>query len=245
MEDAFYSSLISEVFWGLISGMKGLVLQNFLVVALVSSFVMRKLNLRWFVILFFGLVLLYPFVNAYRSVLGEGVEVTSFAAAAEAGQMALSKTEEGGSTAGDVGHEGLDRALTRLDLLTSVADVLSLGSRANMVKGDVHWWMLPLYPFVPRFFWPSKPVLNESAWFTVALSGRSGDARTIGSSTAVTYPGDLYLQFGWLGIPVGMFVLGVIAQWFTDRVSGSVDPRELFVYTVVFLLGFGLEFLLV
>ena len=238
----FIAALISEVFWGLISGMKGQVLQNFLVVALVSSFVMRKLNLRWFVILFFGLVLLYPFVNAYRAALNSGgAEVTSFATAAEAGQIALNKTGEDESTGGDFWREGLDHALTRLDLLTSVANVLSLGPRASMVKGDVHWWMLPFYPFVPRFIWPSKPILNEGGWFTVALSGGSGDAKTIGSSTAVTYPGDLYLQFGWLGIPVGMFVLGVITQWFTNRVSRSGEPRDLFLYTAVFLLGFSIE----
>ncbi|MGO8731227.1 MAG: hypothetical protein ACLQVM_00360, partial [Terriglobia bacterium] len=237
----FTAVLISEVFWGLISGMKGLVLQNFLVVALVSSFVMRKLNLRWFVILFFGLVLIYPFVDAYRSVLGGGVKVTSFAAAAEAGQVALSKTGEYESTAGDLGRDGLDRALTRLDLLTSVAQVLTLGARASMVKGNVQWWMLPFYPFVPRFLWPSKPLLQEGAWFTVALSVGSGDAATIGSSTAITYPGDLYLQFGWLGIPVGMFILGVVTQWFTSRVSRSVEPRDLFLYTAVFLFGFPFE----
>ena len=169
------------------------------------------------------------------------MEVTSFAAAAEAGQMALSKTGEDESTAGDLGREGLDRALTRLDLLTSVAQVLTLGARASMVKGNVHWWMLPFYPFVPRFLWPSKPILQEGGWFTVALSGGSGDAATIGSATAITYPGDLYLQFGWLGIPVGMFILGVVTQWFTSRVSRSVEPRDLFLYTAVFLFGFPFE----
>ncbi len=88
----FIAVLISEVFWGLISGMKGLVLQNFLVVALVSSFVMRKLNLRWFVILFFGLVLFYPFFQRLSLGVEAGeVEVTSFGGAAEAGQMAFSK----------------------------------------------------------------------------------------------------------------------------------------------------------
>lgn len=235
--------LISEIFWGLISGMKGLVLQNFLVVALVSSFVMRKLNLKWFVILFFGLVLLYPFVNAYRLVVrgGEAADITSFAAAAEAGQMAVSKTGGGESTVGDLGREGLDHALERLDLLTSVAQVLALGSRASMVKGDVHWWTLPFYPFVPRFLWPSKPILDEGARFTLALEGRSGDISTAGSSTAITYPGDLYLQFGLLGIPVGMLVLGIVTQWFTNRVSHSVEPRDLFLYTAVFLLGFSIE----
>jgi hypothetical protein len=238
----FIAVLISEVFWGLISGMKGQVLQNFIVVALVSSFVLRRLNLRWLLALFFALVLFYPFSNAYRSLVrGGGVEVTSFGGAAEAGQLAYSRMGDTGSTAGDIWREGMDNTLQRLDLLTNVAQVLSLGSRADMVKGDIHWWMLPFYPFVPRFLWPSKPILDETAWFTVALTGGHGDAATIGSSTAVTYPGDLYLQFGLLGIPVGMFVLGLFLQWITNLVSGPVEPRDLFVYVSVFLYVFWLE----
>jgi len=235
-------ALLSEILWGLISGMKGLVLQNFLLVALVSSFVMRKLNLKWFVILFFALVLLYPFSNAYRLVLNTGdVKVTSLAGAVHAGQIVFSKLGEGVSTAGDFWHDGLDATLRRLDLLTNVGQILTLGPRASMVKGNIHWWMLPFYPFVPRCIWPSKPVLQEGGWFTVALGGGSGDARTIGSSTAVTYPGDLFLQFGLLGIPLGMLVLGVITQWFANRVSRSVEPRDLFLYAAVFLFGFPLE----
>jgi hypothetical protein len=155
--------------------------------------------------------------------------------------MAFSRMGEGGSTTGSFLNEGLDSALRRLDLLTNVAQVLALGPRAALVKGNVHWWMLPFYPFVPRAIWPSKPILDEGGWFTVALSGGFGDARTIGSSTAITYPGDLYLQFGLWGIPLGMFVLGVAAQWFANRVSGPVIPRELFVYAVIFVIGFPLE----
>ncbi|MBZ5668202.1 MAG: hypothetical protein LAO04_00510 [Acidobacteriia bacterium] len=238
----FVAVLSSEVCWGLISGMKGLVLQNFIVVALVSSFVKRRLNLRWLVIPFFALVLLYPVSDAYRSLVrGGGAEVTSFEGGARAGQMAFSKMEEGKSTTGDLWREGLDHTLRRLDLLTSVAEVLSLGPRASMVKGDIHWWMLPFYPFVPRFLWPSKPILQEGGWFTVALRGGSENLDNVGSSTAITYPGDLYLQFGLLGIPVGMFVLGIVAQWFTNRVSGGVESRDLFVYAALFLFGFPLE----
>ncbi len=232
----FVAALSSEVFWGLISGMKGSVLQNFIVVALVSSFVKRRLNLRWLVFPFFALVLLYPFSNAYRSLVREGgVEVTSFEGAARTGQMAFSNVEEGESTAGDLWREGLDHTLQRLELLTSVAQVLSLGPRASMVKGDVRWWMLPLYPFVPRFLWPSKPILDEGQRFSIALETGAT------TSTAVTYPADLYLQFGLLGIPVGMFVLGVVVQWLTNRMSGPMEPRDLFVYAAVFLSGFPLE----
>jgi hypothetical protein len=238
----FVAVLLSEVCWGLISGMKGLVFQNFIVVALVSSFVKRRLNLRWLVIPLFALVLLYPVSDAYRSLVrGGGVEVTSFEGGARAGQMAFSKIGEGESAAGDLWREGLNHTLRRLDLLTSVAEVLSLGPRASMVKGDIHWWTLPFYPFVPRFLWPSKPILEEGGWFTVALRGGSENVDSAGSSTAITYPGDLYLQFGLLGIPVGMFVLGVVAQWFTNRVSGRVESRDLFLYAALFLFGFPLE----
>jgi hypothetical protein len=238
----FVAVFSMEVFWGLISGMKSFALQNFLVVALVSSFVKQRLNLRWLVILFFALVLLYPVSNAYRSLVREGdVEVTSFEKAAQAAQMACSKVGEDLSTAGDFWREGLNSTLGRLDLLTSVAQVLTLGPRASMVKGDVHWWMLPVYPFVPRFLWPSKPILDEGGRFTVALRGGYGDAATAGTSTAVTYPGDLYLQFGLLGIPIGMSILGLVVQWFTNRMSDPVEPGHLFVYAAVFLIGFPLE----
>jgi hypothetical protein len=38
-----------------------------------------------------------------------------------------------------------------------------------------------------------------------------------------------------------MFVLGVITQWFTNRVSRSGEPRDLFLYAAVFLFGFPYE----
>ncbi len=228
--------LSSEVFWGLISGMKGLVFGNFIVVALVSSFVQRRLNLRWLVVPFFALVLLYPVSEAYRSLVrGGGVEVTSFEGAARAGHMAFTEAGKYDSNPAGMWGDRLGRLVTRFDLLTSVAQVLTLGPRASMVKGDAHWWMLPFYPFVPRLIWPSKPILDEGTRFSVAL----GSPRT--TSTAVTYPGDLYLQFGLLGIPVGMFALGIIAQWFTNSVSGLIERPNLFVYAGVSFLGFPLE----
>jgi hypothetical protein len=239
----FVVVLSSELLWGLISGSKGALLQNFIVLALVSSFVQRRLNLRWLVIAFLALVLFYPFSNAYRSVVTgrDAVEVTSFAEAARAGQMALGELASPGANPGYSWRDGLNSTLGRIDLLTCVAEVLTLGPRAGIVKGNVQWWMLPIYPFVPRFLWPSKPILQEGGWFTVALRGGSGDAATIGTSIAVTYPGDLCLRFGLPGMLVGMFVLGVVAQWFTNRVNGKAEPRDLFVYASVFLIGFPIE----
>jgi hypothetical protein len=239
----FVVVLSSELLWGLISGSKGMFLQNFIVLALVSSFVQRRLNLRWLVLPFLVLVLFYPVSNAYRSIVWgrEAQEVTSLGGAVEAGRMAVGELASPGAKPGYSWREGLNSTLGRIDLLTCVAQVLTLGPRATMVLGDERWWMLPIYPFVPRFLWPSKPILEEGARFTIALRGGSGDVLSAGSSTAITYPGDLYLQFGLLGILVGMFVLGVVAQWCTNRVNGTAEPRDLFVYAAVFLIGFPIE----
>jgi hypothetical protein len=235
----FWVIFFCEVFWGLIAGTKTEVFLNLLVVALVSSLIQRRLNLRWLILPAVGFVLFYPVSDAYRGLVrGRGGEVTSFGGAGRAGHMALQNATQEGANAGGLWSRGQTRTVQRFDLLTSVASVLTLGPRASFVRGDAHWWMLPIYPFVPRFLWPSKPILQEAGRFTVALRGGFGEA---GSATAVTYPGDLYLQFGLLGIPVGMFLLGVVAQLFTNRLSGAIDRQYLFIYACVFLFGFPME----
>jgi hypothetical protein len=238
----FLAIFCSEVLWSAISGMKGLIFQNFLLVALVSSIVQRRLNLRWLVLPIFGLVLLYPVYDAYRGLIrGRGVQVTSFQEAGRAGQMALQDATPQSAKEGGLWSSGQMMTVKRLDLLTCVAQVLTLGSRASLMKGDVRWWMLPIYPFVPRFMWRSKPILNEGGMFTLALRGGSGTADTAGSSTAVTYLGDLYLRFGLVGVLVGMFLLGIVAQSLTNLLTGRMERQHLFIYILIFLDGFPYE----
>ena len=242
---AFWAILLSEVVWGAISGMKGPILQSFVVVALVSSVVQRRLNLQWLLLPLFGLILLYPVSDAYRGLVrGRGTEaVTSLREAGRAGRMALQDAAQQTGGARSIWQVGLALTVQRLELLTSIAQVLTLDARArSFVRGDVRWWMVPIYPFIPRFIWPSKPILLESARFTIVLGGgRASDITKGISSTAITYPGDLYLHFGLLGIPVGMFLLGLVAQWLTSRLSGPMGERDLFVYANFFLFGFPLE----
>jgi hypothetical protein len=240
----FIVVLSSELLWGLISGMKGLLLQNFIIVALVSSFVRGRLSLRWLVMPFFALVLIYPVSNAYRDIVRNSPHqgVTSLGGAAEAARLALIKARSTGPYGGYSWREGLNNTLQRMDLLTSIAQVLILGPQErSMVKGDTQWRMLPIYPFIPRFLWPSKPILNEGGRFTLALRESFGDPAKAGSSTAITYPGDLYLRFGLPGILFGMFVLGVVAQWFTNPVAGCVEPQALFLYAGIYVFGFSSE----
>ncbi len=232
----FVIILSSEVLWGAISGMKNLIFQNFLAVALVCSVMTRRLNLRWLVLPVLGIILLFPVNLAYRDLLrGKGSqEVSSFQGAGRATQMALQKATQQGTNPGALWTTGIANTLERMDLLTNFAQVLALGPRLSFVKGDEPWWMLPIYPFVPRLLWPSKPIELEADRFGIAIGARN-------SGTAITYQGSLYINFGLFGIPVGMFVLGLVVQWITNRLSGPMQRQDLFVYAGVFLAGFLLE----
>jgi hypothetical protein len=65
------------------------------------------------------------------------------------------------------------------------------------------------YAFIPRAIWPSKPVFEPAAWFSWYLGWAPSpeEART---ATALHIGPELYWMFGWVGVAVGMFLLGLM-----------------------------------
>jgi hypothetical protein len=220
----------SECAWGLISGMKSLLLINLLVVGLVSSMVKRKLRLRWLALALAGIVVIYPLINQYRSIVRRtGNEATtSINVAAEATRAAARRTAREQGTAGGWLSSGWSNTVGRLDLLESVALLIAYQDRFYLLRGDERFWMIPIYPFVPRFLWPGKPILDKGARFT----GLLGEGKL--SSMALTFPGDLYVLYGLAGIMAGMFILGLVAQWLQNPVKRWPSKRNLFIYSCLF-----------
>lgn len=66
-----------------------------------------------------------------------------------------------------------------------------------------------VYTFVPRIAWPDKPSMAHSLWFS-AYIGLAGSPEAANTATAMTAPGELYLNFGVPGIVVGMLVIGAM-----------------------------------
>jgi hypothetical protein len=227
----FWSIFTSECVWGLMSGMKGQLLLNFLLVGVVVSFLRPQIAKRWIIGFVVGLILIYPLFDEYRT-LTRGpfsIEIGSASEALRTQQVALFEAAE--RTDGSSGWvaAGVQSTLARLDLLESVGTVVSLGSETSKLQGDERWWMIPFYPFVPRFIWSSKPILDKGSRFSEILGYGHN------TSTAVTYPGDLYLTLGLPGILIGMFLLGAVAQRVTNIVSCDFKKRDLFVYAAIFL----------
>lgn len=225
----FWAILISEVAWGLASGMKGLAVQPFIIVAIISSLIERRFKKGWMAAVLLGVVALYPLSNNYRLLVRDQGGLSSPAAVATTGLKAFSRTQASQRAASGWVRDGWRMTVRRLDLLPNVGLVLWLGPRVSALQGKERWWMVLYYPFVPRFIWHSKPILDKGKRFSIA----TGSIST--SSMAITYPGDLYASYGLLGVVLGMFLLGVVSQLLTNTITGRLDKRRLFIYAAMFL----------
>lgn len=231
----FWGIFVSECGWGLASGMKSHALQPFITVAIVSSLIERRFKKGWVAVALLGLIVLYPFSNNYRRLVQHAGGLTSATAVASASLKALSETEHNQEGTSGWVQNGWLMSVRRADMLTSFGLVLWLGPKTVLLQGKEHWWMVPYYPFIPRFIWHSKPILDKGRRFSVATGSTST------SSMAITYPGDLYATYGLPGIVLGMFLLGIVTQCLTNTITGIVDKRHLFVYAAMFMPVIHLE----
>lgn len=77
---------------------------------------------------------------------------------------------------------------------------------------------------IPRFLWPDKPNLDRGPYFSAKL-GLADDASSATSSTGQTAAGELYWHFGWPGVFIGMYLLGIAVAGLVWRCAGD-DPRS-------------------
>lgn len=93
---------------------------------------------------------------------------------------------------------------------------------------------------IPRSIWKNKPVMRIGGILGYAI---------FGTSQATGIPpggvGELYLNFGWIGLPLGMVLFGVFFRWFYIRVllPSYIDRemRVIFASVVMFVSFTGLS----
>ena len=83
--------------------------------------------------------------------------------------------------------------------------------------------------FIPRFLWPEKPLIAKGSWFALRIG--QAYTRTDGSpsnSVNMTVPGELYLNFGWLGVLLGAPLFGALIAVLWSRTDFWTDSRNTF-----------------
>lgn len=76
-----------------------------------------------------------------------------------------------------------------------------------------------LTAFIPRFVWPEKPMVSDARSYS-ELYFNFGE-----NSFAITVFGDLVRNFGPIGIPFGMMLLGIFLRIIYDLLILSPEPR--------------------
>jgi hypothetical protein len=109
-----------------------------------------------------------------------------------------------------------NQTIGRISLLQQTANVMeATPERIPYQYGRMYSYML--VTFIPRFFWPDKPSVNDAnQWYQVSY--RLTERRNLGGvSIATGYLTESYINFGWFGPPVVIFFIGIFVGLF-DKV---------------------------
>jgi hypothetical protein len=215
-----------NLLFALLSGMKEEVLQVPLLMFVVWRLVRGRTNWVMIAALAFALIVLYPFNTYYRQLLREEGRGSGLSTAASLLGRSMDEMTQENSAYGWI-SDGLVSTVNRLDMLSTLHFLVN-DQGSSDIKGDERLWMVPVYAFVPRYFWQSKPVLDKGRRLSIAMG--AGEE----TSTAITPFGDLYLLGGVSAIAGGMLLLGSLMQWCTNHIQGPYDSKQLFVYVVLF-----------
>jgi hypothetical protein len=124
----------------------------------------------------------------------------------------------------------VDYVATRFRSIDSVALILDqTPSPFPYADGD-NYALLPAIAVVPRAVWRGKPTFDQASQFTHTYRQVSMDVR---SSTPLTQVGDLYRNFGYLGVVVGLFCVGLLAGGGMRAFRRFQSPRAQFMYVYV------------
>jgi len=117
---------------------------------------------------------------------------------------------------------------TMLSRLTTINQLSQIGRLVDE-EGYLHGQTLAYlgYAFIPRFLWPQKPAIAKAAWFALhiglAYVRRDGQ---ISNAINMTIPGELYLNYGWVGVFVGLALLGYFVAAFWRTTDFWTRPRN-------------------
>jgi hypothetical protein len=194
-----------------LQGSRGALVHEFILIAFAFSFSGRKITAKHYTIgaVCVSLALLVGMIygTTFRGVKGtrDRISIDEYAAIVPSTMNNLS--EQNLSTVFDT---GLSSITNRLDSVSSLAVVVSnyeaLAPYEEIWGINDNIYVDTVIFFIPRLLWPNKPVPIELS--------RYGDLyfNYAENSFAMTPMGDLLRNYGPVGVPIGMFVLGFIIR---------------------------------
>ena len=187
------------------TGSKELVLAPLISIAFAHILVKREIKARWVVAGLTGIVVLYPIAAFYREYVLVENQLGAMDALRYPGRtLSFLFAFLGGSNPIEYLQAGLDATATRLNLLGVLGTIVR--DTPGVVPYQGGWTLSFLFiSFIPRILWPGKPQTTVGQWVTDNYGAGPG----VISSTGISWPGELYMNFGIVGVLIGMVLLGI------------------------------------
>jgi hypothetical protein len=136
-------------------------------------------------------------------------------------------------TPGDYLNYAIGDRFERLNEAATVAAIRqTVPSTMDYKYGETY---LPIVTWaVPRFLWHDKPTFQyfNEIGHTTGLIGPFDMVTTI----VYTSIGELYLNFGDVGVPVGMFAIGMLSRWlYQALIAGTRNQTGLLLYGLLIM----------
>jgi hypothetical protein len=214
------------------TGAKGLFFAPAAVAMIAYIVATRRIRMRWFLVGFIAMSLFYPIGEFQRQVILQGNTRTAAFALRKPLEV-ISRTAHFVASHGFSEHflKGIASTSVRFEGL-GIASVIKRDCPARVpFQGG---WTLSYIPlsFVPRVIWPSKPDLQTGIWVTEHFAGGPG----IKSHTGSTWVGEFWFSFGWPGVVIGMFAMGIFLRLLHEMLFqiDAVIAAQLMCVTVLF-----------
>jgi hypothetical protein len=221
----FVCLLLLQFAGGLLNASKvGFVLPKLIAVVFIYALFRDRIPLKWILMFLIAITMSFLIVDQVRRLSSQTATETDAVALLVEGIRETSENLNGSSSS------ALDRFARRTREIENVAVVLRDTPRVLPHTNGNEIPEAVAVALVPRVLWPGKPIFDPERKFPQLYLKQAPASR---SSTGPSHFGDLYRNFGLLGVVLGMGLLGALFA-FLGRLTETGGVRTLFIIAFAF-----------
>lgn len=123
-------------------------------------------------------------------------------------------------SSGESFRRALNPSVSRVSLLNQTANVIEqTPSVIPYQNGQLYSYLIVTW--IPRFVWPEKPSVNDSNRYYQVAYGLTAEDQLGNVSIAVGFLAEAFINFGWIGVILVMFLVGVFFDFYQRSFLGK------------------------
>ncbi|MDM0536835.1 O-antigen polymerase [Clostridium perfringens] len=226
-----------EIIYGFLGGWKSTIIIIIMYLFMIFNYIYKKIKISKLIIpsiiMIMVLTVVFPLITSYRIIsIRNGLN-----------EVTLSNSLKNMSEAIEYTNDNLDKYKTFENLIYRVGYSESL---YNVIKGidkvgyQFGRTLEPVFTFyIPRFLWENKPKSSIGGWYAINFLGWDSDYRSEG---AITFTGDIYVNFGILGVIFFMFFYGCLLKYLYIKINPYSQKRLRILIYILFIENFVTKF---